>query len=337
MANLAVNYLGLELKNPIVVGANNMSYDLSMLQRIEAAGAAAIVFKSLFEEQIMLERMQLNEQLNEYNDRHAEMTRLFPNLEHAGPEEYLMKLRQAVMTLKIPVFASLNCVQEETWLEYAKRIESAGAAGIELNLYNIPMDENISPSEIIEEQKNIVAKVSAAVKIPVSVKLSYFISNPLFLVKELVSAGAKGVVLFNRLFQPDIDVQAEEMSFNQYIGSRDDHRIALRFAGLLSGKTSASIIASSGIQTAEDVVKLILAGADATQIVSTIYLNKPEYIARMLSDLELWMNQKSYLSINDFKGKLSHNKIDDPFAYKRAQYIDILMHSDEIFKKYPMI
>lgn len=314
-----------------------MSYDLSMLQRIEAAGAAAIVFKSLFEEQIMLERMQLNEQLNEYNDRHAEMTRLFPNLEHAGPEEYLMKLRQAVMTLKIPVFASLNCVHEETWVEYAKRIESTGAAGIELNLYNIPMDENISPSEIIEEQKNIVVKVSAAVKIPVSVKLSYFISNPLFLVKELVSAGAKGVVLFNRLFQPDIDVQAEEMSFNQYIGSRDDHRIALRFAGLLSGKTSASIIASSGIQTAEDVVKLILAGADATQVVSTIYLNKPEYIARMLSDLELWMNQKSYLSINDFKGKLSHNKIDDPFAYKRAQYIDILMHSDEIFKKYPMI
>lgn len=337
MANLSVNYLGLELKNPVVVGANNMSYDLSMLKRMEAAGAAAIVFKSLFEEQIMLERLQLNEQLNEYNDRHAEMIRLFPDLEHAGPEEYLMKLRQAVISLKIPVFASLNCVHEKNWVEYARKIELAGAAGIELNMYNIPMDENISPSEIIEEQKNIVAKVSASVRIPISVKLSFFISNPLFLAKELSLVGAKGIVIFNRLFQPDIDINEEKMVFNQYVGSREDNRISLRFTGLLYGKTKASIIANSGIQNAEDVIKLIMAGADATQIVSTIYMNKPEYIARILSDIEIWMNQKGYGHIIDFQGKLSHRHVGDPFAYKRAQYIDILMHSDEIFKKYPMI
>lgn len=328
--------MGIELKNPVVVGANNMSYDLSMLKRIEAAGASAIVFKSLFEEQIMLERLQLNEDLSEYNDRYAEMTRLFPNLEHAGPEEYLMKLRQTVISLKIPVFASLNCVHENTWVEYAQKIEQTGAAGIELNMYNIPMDENISPSEIIEEQKSILAKVTASVKIPVSVKLSYFISNPLFLVKELSQAGAKGIVLFNRLFQPDIDINEEKMAFNQYLGSREDNRISLRFAGLLYGKTNATVIANSGIQTAEDAIKLILAGADAVQVVSTIYLNKPEYIARILSDIEIWMAQKGYGHISDFQGRLSHKHVDDPFAYKRAQYIDILMHSDEIFKKYPM-
>lgn len=336
MASLKTNYLGIELKNPVVVGANNMVFDLNLLKKMEAAGAGAIVFKSLFEEQVELEKMQLDDRLNEYNDRNAEMVRLFPNVEHAGPEEYLMKLRMAVNALSIPVFASLNCIHEETWVDYAKRIADMGVAGIELNMYNVPVDSLKSPEGIIEKQIQAVKSVVDAVSIPVSVKLSPFSSNVMYLIKAFENAGAKGVVLFNRLFQPDIDIDEQKMTFSDYLSTPDDNRIPLRYAGLLYGETQMSVIANSGIHSASDVIKMILAGADAVQIVSTLYRNKIEYIGVILSELETWMDKNNYGSLYDFHGKLSRKHAEDPFAYKRAQYVDILMKSEEIFKKYPM-
>ncbi|PLW92073.1 MAG: dihydroorotate dehydrogenase [Marinilabiliales bacterium] len=336
MADLKVNYMGLELKNPVVVGANNMVYDLDKLKKMEEAGASAIVFKSLFEEQIMLEKLQMDDQLSEYDERNAEMVKLFPKIEHAGPEEYLMKLRMAVNALQIPVIASLNCINRETWVDYAKRIEEMGVAGIEMNMYNIPADTLNAPENIIKSQIDNVKAVCEAVKIPVSVKLSPFSSNALYLIHEFENAGAKGVVMFNRLFQPDIDIENQKMTFSDYTSHPEDNRIPLRYAGLLYGKVKASIIANSGIHHGEDVIKMILAGADAVQVVSTLYKNKIEHIGTMLADIEKWMNDKGYNNVHDFQGKLSQKYVDDPFAYKRAQYVDILMKSEDIFKKHPM-
>lgn len=337
MASLKAHYLGIELKNPIVVGANNMVYDLNMLKRMEAAGAGAIVFKSLFEEQVELERMQLNDQLTEYNERNAEMVRLFPNIEHAGPEEYLMKLRMAVNALNIPVFGSLNCTTDEIWVDYAKRIADMGVAGIELNMYNVPVDSLKSPAEIIEKQIATVKAITEAINIPVAVKLSPFSSNVMYLIKAFEAAGAKGVVLFNRLFQPDIDISSQSLVFSDYLSTPDDNRLSLRYAGLLYGETQMSVIANSGIHSASDVVKMILAGADAVQVVSTLYRNKIEYISTLVSELNDWLDKNNYGSLYEIQGKLSRKNADDPFAYRRAQYVDILMKSEELFKKYPMV
>ncbi len=337
MASLNTNYLGIQLKNPIVVGANNMVYDLNLLKRMEAAGAAAIVFKSLFEEQVELEKMQLNDQLTEYNDRNAEMVRLFPDIEHAGPEEYLMKIRMAVNALSIPVFGSLNCIHEETWVDYARRMEEMGVAGIELNMYNVPVDSLKSPAEIIDKQIATVKAVASAVKVPVAVKLSPFSSNVLYLIREFEKAGARGVILFNRLFQPDIDAEKQEMAFSDYLSHSDDNRLPLRYAGLLYGETNLSVVANSGIHNAADTVKMVLAGADAVQVVSTLYRNKIEVISTMLSEMSAWLERNGYQSLDEARGKLSRKNVKDPFAYRRAQYVDILMKSEEIFKKYPMV
>ena len=207
MANLHTNYLGIELKNPLVVGACDLLENSNNLDKIQDAGAGAIVYKSLFEEQIQLEDIEMHNQLNEYSDRNAEMTKLFPEVQHAGPVEYLYNLKKVVEKLDIPVFGSLNAVYPETWVRYAKLIEGTGVAGLELNFYNVPFSFDKSAEEIENEQLEIVKSVLNAVKIPISVKLSRYDTNPLKIVKALSNLGVKGVVLFNKLFQPDIDLQ----------------------------------------------------------------------------------------------------------------------------------
>jgi dihydroorotate dehydrogenase (fumarate) len=336
MANLKTTYLGIELNNPVIVGSCNLTTDESLLKKLEEAGASAIVYKSLFEEQIQLENYILDDKLNEFNERNAEMTRLFPNIEHAGPEEYLYQLARTVKLVNIPVFASLNAVQKETWIEYAKKIEDMGVAGLELNFYSLPFDEHQTESDIIKQQVEIAASVVNALQIPISVKLSPFYANIIHVVKQFDNIGVKGFVLFNRLFQPDFDLEREIHHFPYNLSSPEDNRLPLRFTGLLYGKIKGNICANTGIFTGEDVVKMILAGADAVQIVSTIYRNKPEIIVKILSTMNEWMDSKNYTNLNDFKGKLSAEKSTDIFAYKRVQYVDILMKSVEIFKKYPL-
>lgn len=335
MANLTTNYMGLKLKNPIIVGASNFVTDLDNLKKIEAAGAAAIVYKTLFEEQIELERLQLSEELNQYNERHAEMISLFPDIEHAGPTEHLMHLRKAVEAVTIPVIASLNCTFEETWLEYAKAIEQTGVNAIELNFYSIPGDFKKEEKAIINEQLDIVNHVKKSLKIPVSVKLSPFYTNVLNLVQMMYFEGVDGFVLFNRLFQPDIDIEKEVHYFPYHLSHEDDLRLPLRYAGLLHGEIHGSICANTGIFTGEDVLKMLLAGADCVQVVSTLYKNGFGQIGKMLADMSNWMDTKNYDTIDAFRGKLSRKSMKDPFAYKRAQYVDILMKSEDIFLRYP--
>ena len=337
MANLKTTYMGIELKNPIIIGANNMVKNLNSLKKWEIEGAAAIVYKSLFEEQIQLENLEMQEAMDEYSDRNAEMVSLFPDIEHAGPKEYLMNLKAAKEAITIPLFASLNAVYDETWIEYAKLIEETGVDGLELNFYATPVDFEKTTGDIEDKQIETLTKIKKSINIPVSVKLSVFYSSPLNFIKKLDKARANAIIIFNRFFQPEIDIYNETHFFPYDLSSQSDNKLALRFAGLLHGNINASICANGGIYYGEDVIKMLLAGADAVQVVSTLYKNKEGIINKLIDELEAWMDKKNYAAINDFKGKLSRNKLTDPFAYKRAQYIDILMNSDNIFKKYPMV
>ncbi|MCB2221155.1 MAG: dihydroorotate dehydrogenase-like protein [Bacteroidetes bacterium] len=336
MANLTTKYMGVELKNPVIVGACNLVENRENLKRMEAAGAAAIVYKSLFEEQIQLESLQMSDQLEEYSERNAEMRSLFPDIEHAGPEEYLMNLKMAINSVNIPVFGSLNCISHESWLDYAKKIEEIGAVGLEINLYHVPSDFEIVGNAIINEQLDIIEALKKEIRIPIAVKLSPYYTNPLFVIKEMDKRGANAFVLFNRLFQPEIDIDREEMHFPYNLSHSDDNRFPLRITGMLYGDLKAQICSSRGIFSGEDVIAMILAGADTVQVVSTLYKNKIEQISPILTDIERWMDGKGYQQLDDFRGKMSMKNIKDPFAYRRAQYVDILLKSEEIFKKYPM-
>lgn len=326
--------MGIELKNPIIVGASNLVTNVNMAQKLEEAGAAAIVFKSLFEEQIHLEAAELDDDLHEFDERNAEMTSLFPQVEHSGPKAHLIALKKVVDAVSIPVFASLNCLYDVSWVEYAKYLEETGVAGIELNFYHTISEEQKSSAEIEHEQVEALNKVKTALSIPVSVKLSPYYSNTLNVIREFDEVGADAFILFNRLFQPDIDTENEELKMPYNLSSKNDNRIALRYTGLVSGTVKGSLCANNGIHDTEDLISVLLAGADAAQIVSTIYKNGLVQITTMLEDLAVWMKNKGYNNLSEFKGKLSKNNLKEPFAYKRAQYVDYLMKSKEIIKQY---
>lgn len=337
MADLSTTYMGVKLKNPLILGASNLVTKPEVIKELEEAGIAAIVYKSLFEEQIQLESLQLDEEKNEYAERNAEMTSLFPDIEHAGPKEHLYNLKKLKQNTSVPVFASLNAMYEPSWVEYAKLLEETGVDGLELNLYATPGYFEVGASSIEDKQYQIVKSVKKAVKIPVSVKLSPFYTNTLNFVKKLDEAGVDGFVMFNRFFQPEIDIETENFHFPWELSQPRDHYLALRYTGLLHGNIEASICASRGIYTSEDVIRLILAGADVVQIVSAVYKKELSYVATMLEGIHNWMDRKGYKNLNDFRGKLSRKNLKDPFTYQRAQYVDILAKSEEIFKKYPMV
>ncbi len=336
MADLSTKYAGLHLKNPVIAGASNLVQDIKNVKCLEEAGVAAIVYKSLFEEQIELERLQLSEELNQYNERHAEMISLFPDIQHAGPRQHLVNLKTVVNSVNIPVIASLNCTSEETWVEYAMQLENTGIQALELNFYNIPGDFRKEGKVILNEQLDIITAIKRNLKIPITAKLSPFYSNVLLVVQHMYHAGIDGFVLFNRLFQPDIDTDKEIHHFPYNLSNEEDNRLPLRYMGLLYREIRGSLCANSGIFTGKDVVKMILAGADCVQIVSALYKHGIGQITRIIEELDAWMELKKYDSIDQFRGKLSRKNMKDPFAYKRAQYIDILMKSEEIFKKYPI-
>ena len=332
MINLTTNYMGLELKNPIIAGACSLSSDINMLKKLEAAGASAVVFKTLFEEQIDLESAHFDDQLEVMGGLHAEMTSLYPKLQHAGPEEHLVNLRKSKEALNIPVIASLNCLYDNTWLEYARLIEKTGVDGIELNFYFVPGDFEADGRSIEESHLDLVKAIKSKLTIPVSVKLSSFYSNPLNFISRLDKTGVGAVVVFNRMFEPEINIQDLKHVAPFYLSHEGDYRLTLRYAGLLFGKINAQVCANTGIYQGNDVIKMLLAGADCVQVVSTLYKHKPEHISTMLADIGAWMESKKYTSIADFKGKLSKKSLKDPFVYKRGQYIDLLLGSDQLIK-----
>ncbi len=337
MANLTTKYMGLNLKNPLIVGACNLTMETDLARQMEDSGASAIVFKSLFEEQINLESMQMEEELNEYTERHAEMISLFPSIRHAGPEEHLDKLRKIKEAVDIPLIGSLNCVYPDTWIEYASEMEKTGVDALELNFYASPAGFETSSCEMEKEQLGLLKTITEKVKLPVSVKISPFYSNPLYLIKQMDEAGVAGFVLFNRLFQPDISPSKQDYDFPFNLSHPDDYRLPLRFAGLLHKEIKGSICSNTGIYQGEDVARLILAGADCVQVVSAIYKYKIPHLKKILDDLAGWMDEKGYGSLDDFRGKLSKVNSKDPYAYQRAQYVDLLMKPFELLKKFPQV
>lgn len=336
MAKLNTSYMGVELKNPIIVGASNMVTDIRFAKKLEEAGAAALVYKSLFEEQVLFERIQLQNELSANDELHAEMTRLFPVIEHAGPKEYLLNLKKTKESVDIPVFASLNALYKDTWVEYAKEIQYTGVDGIELNFYTIPEELDREGELMEEEHLEMLNAVKRVLKIPVAVKLSPFYSNPLNVISKMDNEDVDAFVLFNRFFQPDIDIENMSLHFPYNLTSASDNGLSLRFTGLLYGNINADICANTGIFSGQDVIKMILAGANSVQIVSAIMKNGADHIKTILKDIEKWMDAKGFEYIDQFQGKFSRNKVKDPFAYKRAQYVDILLKSKDNYKNYPL-
>jgi dihydroorotate dehydrogenase (fumarate) len=329
--------MGLELKNPLIVGANNQCTKLSFLREAQEAGVAAIVYKSLFEEQILLEEWRLTEDLEAYAERNAEMVSLFPRITHAGPEEFLLGLKQARECLSIPLIASLNCNYDDSWPEYAKMLEKTGVDGIELNFYASPKSFETTAKEIEDAQVELLKNIRANLNIPVAVKLSPYYTNTLNFVRRLDDAGADAFVLFNRMFQPEIDIETETNTFPWNMSGKRDSRLALRYAGLLYGQIRAQISASNGMLDSNTAIQMLLAGADTIQVVSAIFQNKVGYIATMLGEIQEWMDAKEYSMLNDFRGKLSKLHSNDPFAYRRAQYVDMLINSKKALEKYDLI
>lgn len=333
MIDLKTKYCGLQLKNPIVIGASNIVTSADNLKKLELSGAAAVVYKSLFEEQIQLESVEWEQRHEDFSNWDSEHETFFPKVKHAGPAEHLLALRDARRAISIPLIGSLNCVTPELWVEYAQKMAETGIDALELNFYYHNIDFKKPAFEIEEEQILILKKVKQAIGIPVAVKLSPFYSNVLSVVSRFDQHEANGFVLFNRLFQPDIDVDKEAHHYPYNFSSENDNRLALRYAGLLYSRVYGSIIANTGVLHGKDVIKMLLAGADAVQVVSAIYKRGIGTIEAMLGEMEAWMKKKGYSSINEFKGKLAKENLGDPFAYKRAQYVDILMKS-EIFMQY---
>lgn len=336
MANLQSSYMGIPLKNPFVVGACSMTAHMDSIKKMEDAGAAAVVIQSLFEEQIQLQQLRMEEELTISDNLDAEIQDLFPDVKHGGPEEHLMWVRKSKEAVGIPVIGSLNCTNPETWATWAVRMEETGVDALELNFFAIPIDFSKSAGQIEEEQLEALRQVKAKVKIPVSVKLSPFYTSPLDIVKKMDGTGVAGFVLFNRLFHPSFNIEKETGQYPFNLSTSNDHRLALRFAGLLHGNIKGSVCASNGIHTGEDAIEVLLAGADVFQAVSTLYRNRLSVIGSVLKEIEDWMDRKGYKNLDDFRGKLSVSKTPDKWTYRRAQYVKMLLKSDDYVTRPPV-
>lgn len=329
MADIRTRWLGLDLANPLIAGASGLTADLETIKRLEESGIGALVVKSLFEEQLQLERYRLAEDQQRYSERHAEMLTLFPEVVHSGPEEHLLWVRRTREAVSIPVVAGLNCVNFDNWGAYAKQLEEAGADALELNFYAVPRQEDRAGTDIEMEQLEVVRDVCSRCTIPVSVKLSPFYSNIYYFAKEVVQRGARGVVVFNRLFEPDIDPGTEQHILPVNLSQPGDVRLSLRYTGLLSGQIDGSICAGGGVASADDIIKLLLAGADGVQIVSVLYRKGPAVIPLLLDGLQRWMDSRGYARLDDFRSKMDQQHTADSWVYQRAQYIRMLMQHRE--------
>ena len=330
MTNLESTYMGIPIKNPIVAGASALSSDMKNLKRMEFSGVGAIVIKSLFEEEIELTRFKFEEELEQFDHIHAEMTSIYPHIEYKGTQEHLYWLKKAKNKVKVPIIASLNAHNLSTWVEYAVAIEKTGVDGLELNFYELPQNPDITGEDIENKSIEILKKVKEAVNIPVSVKLSPYYTSLSNFVKRLEAAGADAVILFNRLFQPEIDIEAEEESITFDFSQSADSLLALRWTALLSPTFKGDIISSKGIITGEDMIKMLLAGAQNVQVVSTLYKNGIPHIEVLLKELEDWMKAKGYESLKDFRGNMAKDHMKDPWAYERSQYIKMLLSKDNL-------
>jgi len=324
--DLTTNYLGLKLRSPLVVSASPLSEEVDNIKRMEDAGAAAVVLYSLFEEQLRQDRLEMNQNLQQGTESFAESLTYFPepNEFKLGPEEYLKHIAAAKKATRIPIIASLNGSSAGGWTDYAKQIQQAGADALELNIYYIPTDMNLTGTEVEMTYLDILKSVKSNVTIPVAVKLSPFFSNFANMAKRLDQAGANGLVLFNRFYQPDIELESLEVKPNILLSTPMAMRLPLRWIALLHGKLKASLAATSGIHRASDALKMLLVGADVTMLCSTVIRHGIPQIAMIEREMVEWLKEHEYESINQLKGSLSQKNCPEPAAFERAQYMKAL-------------
>ena len=324
--DLSTTYLGIKLANPIMPGASPLVDSLDRVKAMQDAGASAIVMHSLFEEQIDREMKAEYVHLRSHEDVFAEAANFFPESDDyaLGPQEYLAHIRKIKETCKLPVIASLNGTQLGGWVEYANLIQQAGADALELNLYYLATDGAVSGEEVETDVLEIVRTVKAGVKIPVAVKLSPFFSSLSHMAKEIELNGADGLVLFNRFYQPDIDLEALEVVPKLDLSSPEELRLRLRWLAILFGQVKLPLACTGGVHSAHDVIKSILAGASVVQVVSSLLKHNPAHIRTLLTGLEQWMQEKEYVSIAQMRGALSLQNCPDPAAFERANYLKIL-------------
>jgi dihydroorotate dehydrogenase (fumarate) len=321
--DLTTKYLGLQLRTPLVASASPLSEGIDNIKRMEDAGASAVVLYSLFEEQLRQDRLELNQNLERGTGSFAESLTYFPEPGeyHLGPEEYLKHIAQAKTATRIPIIASLNGSSVGGWTQYAKQMQQAGADAIELNIYYIPTELDLSGAQVEQTYFDILHAVKSEVTIPVAVKLSPFFSNFANMARRFDTAGADGLVLFNRFYQPDIDLDSLEVRPNILLSTPMAMRVPLRWIAILFGRVRPNLAATSGIHRATDVLKMLLAGADVAMLCSVLIRHGVQQIAVIERDLVAWMEEHEYLSVKQLRGSLSQKNSDNPSAFERAQYM----------------
>lgn len=332
MADLKTTYLGLSLKNPLVASSSPLSEKVDTVRRLEDAGIAGVILYSLFEEQVIQESLRLHRDVEQGTESFAEALSYLPDAGayaelqrySIGPDAYVEHLHNVKEAVDIPVLGSLNGVSDGAWLEYAKKIEDAGADALELNLYNLPADTELTSPVLEDQYTNLVKSVCASVEIPVAVKLSpFFTALPNFALR-LVEAGADGLVLFNRFYQPDFDLEALEVVPNLTLSDSTELRLPLRWIAILYGKVEADFGLTSGVHTADDMIKALMAGASATMVASTLLKNGIGHATKILADVQTWMDEHEYESVSQMTGSMSQQAVAQPTAFERANYMKVL-------------
>ncbi|MEP7336740.1 MAG: dihydroorotate dehydrogenase-like protein [Acidobacteriota bacterium] len=324
--DLTTTYLGLKLRTPLVPSASPLSEETGNIKRMEDAGAAAVVLHSLFEEQLRHDRLELHHHLTQGTESFAEAISYFPEPDefHLGPEAYLEHIRRAKASVDIPIIASLNGTTTGGWIDYAGLIEQAGADALELNIYYIPTDAGLTSADVEQTYLDILRAVKSVVAIPVALKLSPFFSNLANMAKRFDEAGANGLVLFNRFYQPDIDLENLTVRPNLILSTPHALRLPLRWIAILYGRIEADLAATSGIHTAQDVIKMLMAGASVTMLCSVLLRHGISHISLIEQGLRQWLEEHEYESVGQMKGSMSQRSCANPSEFERAQYMRAL-------------
>ncbi len=322
MANLTTKYMGLTLRNPIIVASSGLTESLDKIKHLEDKGAGAVVLKSLFEEEIQAEMRKAEQEANTPGTIYPEIFDFFDyDQMEDSVSKYLFLIEDAKKAVDIPIIASINAVSSNEWTSFAKRVEDAGADALELNAFILPSDVNRSSDQNEQLYFDIIEKVKKEVSIPIAMKISYYFSNLAQMIQKLSQTGLASLVLFNRFYSPDFDINNFTVNSASVLSNPGDLPISLRWIAIMANRVSCDLAATTGIHDGHAVVKQLLAGANAVQLASTLYKNGPEYLEKILIDLENWMHEHDYEAIDDFRGKLSYEKAANPAALERVQFM----------------
>ncbi len=334
MVDLTTTYLGLKLKNPLVASPSPLSEKVNNIQHMEHEGIAAVVMYSLFEEQIIHESLELDHFLTRGTETFAEAMSYLPDMGKftLAPEVYVETLAKAKKAVDIPVIGSLNGVSSGGWIHYAKKIQDAGADALELNLYYLPADPNLTSGELEDNYVKLVSDVRAEIDIPLAVKLSPFFTALPNMARRLVDAGANGLVLFNRFYQPDIDLEKLEVAPRLMLSTSQELRLPLRWIAILYGKVAADLALTTGVHTAGDALKAVMAGASVAMTTSALLKSGPGVISTIINGMEAWMEEHEYESIQQMKGSMSQGAVAEPAAFERANYMKELGSYNPLFR-----